>query len=83
MLLNLFKGIFMQIDISNIPKEEILAALYNKANVQGRGYLQSKPGVMSLDEAKLLITGEKDPPDYNGLDRKFGRSKTYFDYLFG
>lgn len=43
------------INIENADKAEILAALYNNSKVQGLGWLQAKPGLMTADEARELL----------------------------
>jgi hypothetical protein len=43
------------INIENADKAEVLAALYNNSKVQGMGYLQAKPGLMTVDEARELL----------------------------
>jgi hypothetical protein len=53
--------------IGGMDRALILAALYNRAQVQGMGFLQAKPGSMTVREAReILSTGQ-----------------TYFDYLYG
>ena len=55
------------INIANMNKAEVLAALYNASKPQGMGYLQYDPKPMTTEEAQRL------------LDEGF----TYFDYLKG
>lgn len=43
------------IDISKMDKAAVLAALYNRARVQGLGAFHATPGDMSLDEARDLL----------------------------
>ncbi len=43
------------INIENADKAEILAALYNNSKVQGMGFLQAKPDLMTTDEARDLL----------------------------
>lgn len=56
-----------EIDISGMDKAAVLAALYNRARVQGMGFLQAQPGDMPLDEANIVLKNEG----------------PYFDYLRG
>lgn len=56
-------------DIRGLDKAEVLAALYNRARVQGLGFLHSKPGDMTVEEARKII-------------EQSGRN-LYFDYLHG
>lgn len=55
------------IDTTGIEPAAILAALYNRARVQGMGALQRKPGDLSLEEARNIIADQG----------------TAFDYLYG
>lgn len=55
-------------NIKNLNKGAVLAALYNNAKVQGMGIFQSKPGSMSIPEAEQILQESRDK---------------YFDYLFG
>ena len=43
------------IDISDLNKAEVLAALYNRAQPQGAGFLYYKPQNMSPAEAQLIL----------------------------
>ena len=43
------------IDITNIDKPTLLAALYNNSRTQGMGFLSAKSGVMTRDEAAELL----------------------------
>lgn len=53
-------------NIGNYDKAEVLAALYNNATVQGMGFIKTKSGKMTKDEAADIL----------------GRSQTkYFGYL--
>ena len=54
-------------DISNLSKAKVLAALYNASKPQGRGFLHFEPAPMSEDEAQEIIDS----------------GETYFDYLKG
>lgn len=66
-----------RIDIEGLDKGELLAALYNAASPQGRGLLQTKPGVMTPGEAReKLAVGHNDM----GLPCC---EPFYFDYLYG
>ena len=54
-------------DISNLDKAAVLAALYNHAKCQGSGFLDSDPEPMTVESAReILKTGQ-----------------TYFDYVKG
>lgn len=55
-------------DISNLNKPELLAALYNKAKVQGLGVLHATEGDMPIKEAKSIFENSQDK---------------YFDYVKG
>ena len=55
-------------NIKNYNKAEVLAALYNKAEVQGMGIFQAVSGDMTQEEAEIIF---KESPD------------KYFDYLKG
>lgn len=56
-----------EINITDLDKAFVLAALYNNARPQGMGHLQYKPESMSPQEAQTILdTGQ-----------------TYFDYLKG
>lgn len=54
-------------NIKNMNKAKILAALYNNSKPQGMGFLQANSRDMTEDEAKELLDS----------------GKTHFDYLFG
>lgn len=43
------------IDISDLPKGRVLAALYNNAKPQGLGFIDANPGFMSENEAGALL----------------------------
>jgi hypothetical protein len=43
------------IDISHCDKAAVLAALYNRARVQGMGFLSARPGDMKVEEARVLL----------------------------
>ena len=57
----------MEINISQLNKAEVLAALYNNANPQGIGFWQFTPEKMSTEQAADLLKG----------------GHSYFDYLKG
>lgn len=46
------------IDITGMDKAAILAALYNNAQPQGRGYLVAQPGDMTIEQARALLKRE-------------------------
>ena len=45
------------VNITNLDKAAVLAALYNAAKPQGLGFLQYDPTPMSVEDARLLGTG--------------------------
>ncbi len=55
-------------DISQLPKAKVLAALYNGSKVQGMGWFQAKPGEMTEADAQKEIDANP---------------HGYFDYLHG
>ena len=59
-------------DISKLDKAEVLAALYNRAQPQGMGYLHYKPEDMTVDEARKML----DDIEEQG-------HRPYFDYVHG
>lgn len=73
------------LDVSDIDPAELLAELYNRAQPMGMGFLQARPGDMTVEEARKLLDGETAETDYDGFharNRAPGRS-AYFDYLYG
>lgn len=56
------------IDVSDIPKAELLAELYNRSRVQGMGVLAQVPGNMTVQQAETLLGGKE---------------SAYFDYVHG
>lgn len=66
------------VDISGLDKAEVLVKLYNAARPMGMGFLQARPGDLSIEDARKLI-GAEDPRD----DMGFSRQGLYFDYLMG
>lgn len=60
------------VNCQGLSKAETLCALYNKAKVQGMGFLQAIPGDMSLQEANELIT-----------ELKENNYRLFFDYVHG
>ncbi len=54
-------------NISNLDKAKVLAALYNHAQPQSFGVLHFKPEDMTTEQAQALLDG----------------GQTYFDYLHG
>jgi hypothetical protein len=67
------------INIKGIDKARILQALYNKSHPIGMGFLQYRPGDMTLEEARELVGG-KDSGDYPFASHNTGG---YFDYVYG
>ncbi|KKM13999.1 hypothetical protein LCGC14_1710600 [marine sediment metagenome] len=59
-------------DISKLDKAEVLAALYNRAQPQGIGYLHYTPEDMTVEEAQMILDDLKE----------YGH-RPYFDYLKG
>ena len=71
--------------IEGYPKEQVLAALYNRASPQGMGILMYKPDVMDAGKAFFVINFRGDDVCYNAEEnpRSELRNEFYFDYLFG
>ena len=61
-----------EIDISKLDKAAVLAALYNKSQPHGMGFLHYTPQDMTRDEAAAIIAS----------DVQKGR-RSYFDYIKG
>ena len=59
-------------DISKLDKAEVLAALYNRAQPQGMGYLHCTPEDMTVDEAQKILAYIKGQGQ-----------RPYFDYVKG
>ena len=55
------------LNIKNVNKADVLAALYNNSKVQGMGFLQANSDPMTKNDAQKLLD--------SGV--------TYFDYLHG
>ena len=74
------------INIADLSKADVLAALFNAAEAPRRmGALQfdNGPYVMTKEwAAKLVKLGSAATPDYGGIIMP-GRSTLYFDYLYG
>jgi len=70
-----------EIDVSDISPAVLLAGLYNRSSPLGLGFLQAKPGAMTVEQAQVLLDGAVEG-DYTGqpLQRHGNR---YFDYLHG
>ena len=68
------------IDISNINKADLLAALYNRARPLGMGFLQFDPAHMTGPEAQKIIDAIHEP-DPRSVHR--GAKWLTFDYLKG
>lgn len=67
------------ISIESLDKSAVLAALYNKAKVQGLGIFQALDGDMTLEEATELLN-EQTYFDYcHGRVMKVDLSKEEFD----
>ena len=61
--LNIFKR-YKHIDISDLPKEAVVAALYNASRPLGRGYLHYDPKDMTAEEAKGVLATQGPDIDY-------------------
>jgi len=59
-------------DISKLDKAEVLAALYNRAQPQGMGFLHYTPEDMTVEEAQVVLDDLKE----------YGH-RPYFDYVKG
>ena len=72
--------------IRDLPKEQVLAALYNRASPQGMGILMYKPDIMDAEKAFFVINFRGDDAFYSARGMSFKsdlRNEFYFDYLFG
>lgn len=71
------------IDVSDIKPAELLAALYNRSfvNPGGMGFLQDKPGDMTVVQAQEYLDGKVED-DYMGKPFE-SNGHRYFDYLNG
>ncbi len=70
-----------KVDISGLNKADVLAALYNRAQPMGMGFIHFTPEDMTREEAeKLLERGDDHQDHFGGIP---GRSRLYFDYLKG
>ncbi|MFA5743121.1 MAG: hypothetical protein WCX77_03870 [Candidatus Paceibacterota bacterium] len=71
--------------IKGLPKNEVLAALYNRASPKGMGILMYSPEVMTAEKAFFVICFRGDDGCFwsrkNPCDDF--RNELYFDYLFG
>ena len=65
------------VNIKGLDKAAVLAALYNRAKIQGLGFLQACDGDMTTEQAQKLLEGEQTP------DYPITRRDQYFDYLYG
>lgn len=67
-----------EVDISDLDKAALLAALYNNSRPMGMGWLQARDGVMTVEQARAEIETGDDSA------RMFGKQRElYFDYLRG
>ncbi len=63
------------IDISNLNKADVLAALYAGARPLGMGFLQNHTAVMTVDDAQKLLDNGQQHFDYvNGRVMKINLS---------
>lgn len=70
-----------EINIAGLDKAAVLAALYNKAHVQGLGFLRATPGDMSVEEARTYLEkGDDHSQDFPSI---MDARDLYFDYLNG
>lgn len=67
----------MDLDISQADKVEVFAALYNKARVQGLGFLHAEAGDLDRKAAGVLMLQGDDGVHLPGDD------PLYFDYVKG
>ena len=74
-----------RVHIRDLPKEQVLAALYNRASPQGMGILMYKSDVMTARRAFSLINFRGDDSCFMPGEnpRNELRNEFYFDYLFG
>ncbi len=65
------------VDTTSIDRAELLAALYDRAQPQGLGFMHFDPEPMTRDEAQRWIA--------QGIDNSSGQAEPecYFDYLRG
>ena len=54
----------MRIDISNLDKAAVLAALYNRSRPQGMGFLHFDPTPMTLEQARAILANGDTSFDY-------------------
>ena len=74
------------IDVSGIPRAELLVELYNQASPLGLGFLQARAEAMNIGQAQALIDGNEVESDYGGLHPNQDRhpdKPVSFDYLYG
>jgi len=66
------------VNTTGIDRAALLAALYDRAQPQGTGFLHFNPAPMTLEEAQQLL-------DENTQEwpRNSGKQVCYFDYLKG
>lgn len=68
-----------EIQIGNLHKGEVLAALYNASKLQGRGFLQSDSALMTKDEADTILCHTRDFQYIRGRVLKVNLSSNSFD----
>lgn len=74
------------IDISDLSKAAVLAALYNASSPAGMGFLQAGNGPQVMDEQyaqELIDKGSDASGDYHPGMAKLRGNNVYFDYLHG
>lgn len=71
------------IDITGLNPAAVLAALYNNSRVQGMGFLQAKPGEMTIEDAEDLLGLTNGLAVTDGFTMGREEGGVYFDYLHG
>lgn len=71
-----------EIDIKGIDKAELLAALYNNSRPMGMGFLQARPGELTIEQAREACGYGDDSTRMLGKNAA-GNRELYFDYLHG
>lgn len=68
------------VSIKGLDKAAVLAALYNGSAPVGLGFLQSRPGPMTVEEARAFIPAGD---DRSRMFPELQKEHLYFDYLLG
>ena len=66
------------VNFAPLTRAQVLCALYNKAKVQGMGFLQFKEGNLTIPQAEKLIEDATKPSFIEGE-----KPYAYFDYVYG